>query len=219
MFFRTSLFLVLISTSLFAGVGVVKTVDSDFGTLYGVCYFEATGDVDLVFSKANANTYTIFVVNCNTGSIKWQHEYTSVVISELGAIHTGTYGDKFVFYGKEIGNTTQSLIVLGYSSTLASPNPALTKSSVSNFNIESHAFAPAKISYEITAKTNVNIQILSADGRIVKSYEFQNQIAGQYNINWEGKNEKGEQLSSGIYFYVLKTPEYQSARKGILLGY
>jgi hypothetical protein len=219
MLLRTILILVLASSSLFAGVGVINTVNQDFGTLYGVCYFEATGDADLVYMKGNANTTTIFVVNCTTGSIKWQHDYTSVIISELGAVHTGTYGDKFVFNGKEIGNTTQSLIVLGYSSTLASPNPVLSKSSVSNFNIESHAFAPAKISYEITAKTNVNIQILSADGKILKTYSLPNQLAGQYNINWDGKNDKGEQLGSGVYFYILKTPEYQSARKGILLEY
>ena len=219
MLIRAMILLSIISTSLFAAVGVINTVNTDFGTLYGVCCFEKENDADLVFTKTNSNSYTIYVVNATTGSIKWQHEYAYVTISELGTLHGGPYGDRFVFLGREIGSTTQSLIVLGYSSTLASPNPVLSKSSVSNFNIESHVFAPAKIFYEITAKTNVNIQILSADGKILKTISLQNQLAGQYNINWDGKNDKGEQLGAGVYFFILKTPEYQSARKGILLGY
>jgi flagellar hook assembly protein FlgD len=40
---------------------------------------------------------------------------------------------------------------------------------------------------------------------------------GNYKIIWDGKDNSGNEVSSGIYFYQLKTAEYISSKKMVLL--
>jgi len=40
---------------------------------------------------------------------------------------------------------------------------------------------------------------------------------GQFNIQWNGKDEYGNQLSTGVYIYSLESAEFRQAKKLILL--
>jgi len=62
-----------------------------------------------------------------------------------------------------------------------------------------------KISYEIPHGGQVSLLICNINGEIVKQMEYQNQPAGAYEVDWDGKSENGEDVSSGVYFYQLKT--------------
>ena len=41
--------------------------------------------------------------------------------------------------------------------------------------------------------------------------------SGEYQINWDGKDGSGKEVSSGIYFYRLKAGEYFEVKKMVLL--
>ena len=41
--------------------------------------------------------------------------------------------------------------------------------------------------------------------------------AGEHAVVWEGRDESGKTVSSGIYFYKMKTDNYISTKKMILL--
>jgi len=41
--------------------------------------------------------------------------------------------------------------------------------------------------------------------------------AGEHIIKWDGRNSKGEQLPSGIYFYRLRAGGYETTRKLVLV--
>ena len=43
------------------------------------------------------------------------------------------------------------------------------------------------------------------------------QSAGMYSIHWNGKNEKGESVSAGMYIYSLQAGSYRQTKKMILL--
>jgi flagellar hook assembly protein FlgD len=40
---------------------------------------------------------------------------------------------------------------------------------------------------------------------------------GEYEISWDGKNQTGKEVSSGIYLYVLRTGSFGEIRKLVLL--
>jgi len=40
---------------------------------------------------------------------------------------------------------------------------------------------------------------------------------GNHKVIWDGKDEKGREVASGIYFYQLKTEDYTSTKKMVLL--
>jgi len=39
---------------------------------------------------------------------------------------------------------------------------------------------------------------------------------GVYEIQWDGRNNRGEKVASGIYLYVLSTSEYRDIKKMLL---
>ena len=41
-------------------------------------------------------------------------------------------------------------------------------------------------------------------GQLIKTLVGQKQAAGYYSANWDGKNYRGQNLASGIYFYRLE---------------
>jgi hypothetical protein len=51
----------------------------------------------------------------------------------------------------------------------------------------------------------------------VRSLLNGNLKAGEYTINWDGKSDGGERMSSGIYFYNLKTDRFEDSKKMVIL--
>jgi flagellar hook assembly protein FlgD len=45
----------------------------------------------------------------------------------------------------------------------------------------------------------------------------QRQEAGPKTVSWDGKDEKGKDLASGIYFYQLKVGEVTQTKRMVLL--
>jgi flagellar hook assembly protein FlgD len=45
----------------------------------------------------------------------------------------------------------------------------------------------------------------------------ENKLAGYYSESWDGKDNSGRQVPSGIYFYTLKTKNYNRTKKLVLL--
>ena len=74
------------------------------------------------------------------------------------------------------------------------------------------------ISYRILTAGSVTIKIFDAAGRIVNTL-IHNRFhkPGQYNILWDGYDEEGKRVSSGIYIYQLRSDTIRLSKKMILL--
>lgn len=64
---------------------------------------------------------------------------------------------------------------------------------------------------------NIELNIFNIKGQKVKSFKKENLQAGNHQIEWNGKDEFDKNTGSGIFFYQLKTKNYQSIKKMILL--
>ena len=75
------------------------------------------------------------------------------------------------------------------------------------------------ISFSLTAEDarNVEIAIYNIKGQKVKSLINQNMGAGQHSVIWNGTDDSGKPVSSGIYFFKMKTSKKTSSKKMILL--
>jgi hypothetical protein len=75
------------------------------------------------------------------------------------------------------------------------------------------------IRYEVKETTRVILKIYSIDGRKIKTLVDRVQTPRQYGylISWDGTNESGVPVASGIYLYRLVTKEGSIARKMVLL--
>ena len=77
------------------------------------------------------------------------------------------------------------------------------------------------IPYQLANDSVVIISIYNAKGQIIRTITLGNKNAGIYVTKekaayWNGKNDDGEKVASGIYFYTLQTGEFRATRKMII---
>ena len=80
-------------------------------------------------------------------------------------------------------------------------------------------FNPSTIIYFSVTQTSsfVNLDIYNLKGQKVKKLVDEIYSAGNYTVLWDGKDDNGNNVSSGIYLYKLKAEDYTSTKKMILM--
>ena len=77
----------------------------------------------------------------------------------------------------------------------------------SGFNLSQNypnPFNPTtSIKYNIPELSKVTLSIYDVTGKEINKLVNTNQLAGQYNVNWNGKDSYGNSVPSGVYFYSL----------------
>lgn len=72
------------------------------------------------------------------------------------------------------------------------------------------------IPYQIKEGGKVRIDIYNTRGQLVRSFEENHETAGRYQINWNGRDSSGKELSSGVYLYKMSAKDYNSTKKIVL---
>ena len=74
------------------------------------------------------------------------------------------------------------------------------------------------IPYQLAKATDVTVSIYSVNGALVRTLALGHQTAGVYQSKsqaayWDGRNELGEQVASGVYFYTLIAGDFSATGK------
>ena len=74
------------------------------------------------------------------------------------------------------------------------------------------------IPYHLAANADVTVTIYNLQGKIVRHLDLGLQEAGYYvdksrAVHWDGTNENGESVASGVYFYKLDAGEFTSSKR------
>ena len=77
------------------------------------------------------------------------------------------------------------------------------------------------IPYQLAQASSVQICIYAASGALVRTLDLGHQYAGIYQnrsraVYWDGKNEIGEPVASGVYFYTLTASDFTATRKMLI---
>ena len=78
------------------------------------------------------------------------------------------------------------------------------------------------IPYRLAEDAFVTLTIYDGSGRVVRTLDVGHQTAAFYEsrakaIYWNGRNEFGEQVASGVYFYHLSAGDYSATRKMLII--
>jgi hypothetical protein len=73
------------------------------------------------------------------------------------------------------------------------------------------------IAYEIAAKSKVVLKIYNILGQEVRVLVNNHQIPGKYTVSWDGKDDRGKPVSSGMYIYRIQAGDKSQSRKMLLL--
>ena len=73
------------------------------------------------------------------------------------------------------------------------------------------------INYQLPESDRVKFAVFNMPGKHIITLVNKEQAAGNYRIQWDGRDDKGLKVSSGIYLYRLKTGSFIRTRKMIFL--
>ena len=78
------------------------------------------------------------------------------------------------------------------------------------------------IPYHLAKPVDVTVHIYTAGGTLVRTLALGHQVAGIYQSRaraayWDGKNEVGESVASGVYFYTLTAGDFTATRKMLIM--
>ena len=78
------------------------------------------------------------------------------------------------------------------------------------------------IPYRLANDAFVTLTIYDQTGQVVRTIDVGHQTAAAYEsrsqaIYWDGRNQVGEQVASGVYFYHLSAADYSATRKMMIL--
>lgn len=73
------------------------------------------------------------------------------------------------------------------------------------------------INYSLEKRTRVDISVYNLLGQKVGTLVDEVKPAGEYTTYWDGKDDNGSAVASGVYLYKLETDEYVETKKMILL--
>ena len=73
------------------------------------------------------------------------------------------------------------------------------------------------IRFQLPLKENVEIKIFDLRGREIRTLINNEMESGIHKTLWDGLDRNGNPVSSGVYFYRLKTKSFTSVKKAVLL--
>ena len=74
-----------------------------------------------------------------------------------------------------------------------------------------------KIKFSLPEPNRVSIKVYNIYGQLIKILADKNFHAGYHTILWDGTDNAGNEVTSGAYFYQLKTGDIKATRKMVLL--
>jgi murein DD-endopeptidase MepM/ murein hydrolase activator NlpD len=102
----------------------------------------------------------------------------------------------------EESEVSESEVVASYELAQNYPNP----------------FNPSTvISFQLPVDSEASLKIYNLNGQLVKLLVAGKLEAGRHKVVWDGKNEAGVPVASGVYVYVLKAGDFTAQRKLVLM--
>ena len=73
------------------------------------------------------------------------------------------------------------------------------------------------IRYDLAGPAEVRLTVYDVLGRRVRTLVAKKQAAGEHSAVWDGRDDRGRQLASGVYVYRLEAGDFTKSAKMLLL--
>jgi len=183
-------------------------------TLVDSVFVQNTGSADLVINSvitSNPN-FSIFPVSVTISS-----DSTAIFYIQFFANDTGIQQGNIVFY-HNAQNSPDSVFV---QAEVITGIITIDEEQPLSFKVEPNypnPFNPTTtIRYQIPQPGKVKIVIYNLAGQIVRTLLNTEQTAGSYEQTWDGRDNLGKEVASGIYLYNLSAKNFRKSYKMTLL--
>lgn len=102
--------------------------------------------------------------------------------------------------------------------TAVAEHPVAQPNSFTLFQNYPNPFNPATtIAFTVARKSRVQIQIFNLSGQLVRQLVDREYVAGNYAMQWDGKDVQAQNVASGIYLYEMRVGNIRQTRRLTLL--
>lgn len=192
--------------------GRLKALDALTGDSLGVFVGEEDFWWNDFFAPVAGNGY-VYV-----SSEHWVYALDAETLEEVWRYNVGGHlalGNDHLF----VGSKDSYLHVFEQVATDVTdqPDPSLPMTLVLHQNYPNPFNNSTIISYDLPTRSHVEISVYNILGRRVATVHSGLQPAGTHSIEWNGTDDLGQPVSSGTYFYRIKTDDLVRTKKMILL--
>jgi hypothetical protein len=132
-------------------------------------------------------------------------------------IYDGANDRMVVFGGQDAGGALNEVWSLDGLSGTSTGVDAVARPAVLHPNHPNPFNPSTTIRFEMESRADATVRIYDARGRVVRTLFDGVANAGVTALTWNGRDDAGRAVGSGVYFYRLETPGGALARKMVLL--
>ncbi len=151
-------------------------------------------------------------------------DFGTITVGVMAEIPAGTFGEDFVTLwvrAKDQGGAWGGAASLRVPVNAGPTGIGSEASAEFRFGLDQNApnpFNPATtIRFTLESEAPVALTIFDVAGRAVRSLVSGQLAGGTHVVAWDGRDERGAPVASGIYLYKLVTPDRAAVRKMVLL--
>ena len=198
------------------GVVKAKRFEANFGS--GVSRVESTiPDIDFITLNQTSNSrdllgYDVYLDDVfvdNTTDLEW----------DFYGLINGDFYDAGVLAVYDEGNS--DLVEINFEYTGTGAGDIIVTTTQLNNNYPNPFNPVTNIAFSLCEPGHVTLEVYNIKGEKVRILVNEVHSAGNHVITWDGKNNTGKQVGSGLYFYKMisegNSGEYTSTKKMILL--
>ena len=197
--------------------GPIWTFDLTLPLAVAFKHFNATasrGEVQVRWELASDEPMSGYTLYRRDGAALQQHIVAQGALTDA----TGSYLDTSV----DAGNTYRYELLVrtaaGDEFRSAIATVSLPELALMLYQNHPNPFNPqTTIDYDLPAAGPVRLLIMDASGRVVRTLVNETQPAGSRSIDWNGRDDSGNAVASGVYFYVLDAGKERLTKKLVLL--
>ena len=176
---------------------------------------KSSGDaVEIRWELASDEAMSGFTLYRRDGSSSQSHVVAEGAVTATSGSYLDTSVDAGMTYGYEL------IIRTVDGDEFRSPLAAVTLPALAltlHQNVPNPFNPQTTIRYDIPSSGRVQLSILDVNGKLVRRLVNEVQPAGSREVTWNGRDDAGNTVSSGVYFYVLDAGKQRLTKKLVLL--
>jgi uncharacterized delta-60 repeat protein len=194
---------------------------NDYDEAYSLV-FGADGNIYAAGYSSDSLTYEDFTVICLTpaGTEAWVYRYDGPGNTSDCALSIDYGADGNLYAAGRSGNSLSSgaftVISIAPPTGVAGENARVSASAAMMIAPNPFSYRTT-VSFELTGETDLSVRVLDATGAAVRSLAAGRRSPGYYSIDWDGRNNAGELLPSGVYFVRCEACGHTFSRQLILV--
>lgn len=177
-----------------------------------------TGDKLETLVSSNGGTSWISLQTVSTIANSWTQ-----VSHDLTGVITFTNNVRFRYVACDLGSSSlvegaiDDVVVTGLITPPASVGDEVLSGNWLYVNLPNPARPETLLRFRLAATGEASLAVYDAGGRRIRNLVSGSRTAGEHSVLWDGKDDLGHALPSGIYLYRFTTGSFVAERKMLLM--